>query len=301
MRFKITHQTEYQYRQPASESFAELRVWPQDTSTQKVLKRRLEISPRVTVDTYKDYFGNNVEFFSIPYRHTHLRVSAHAEVETRPEPDLESRLQVTVAEWRQILNSQLPRYFDFMQSTSLAPLSPVSRQLRKKFLHPQAPLGEALLEINHWIHKNVRYEQGVTDITTPLETVLKQRSGVCQDFAHLMLAILRVYRLPARYVSGYVEPADPNQPGADMIGAAASHAWVEVFLPGNLVFGLDPTNDIPTGERHVKVAAGRDYHDVAPMRGTYKGAKDQKLNVIVSLQRREHEPEPATVKRTRVR
>jgi len=284
VRFKVTHQTEYVYRQPACESFAELRVWPQDTLTQTVLSREIRVQPSVQVDYYKDYFGNNVEFFSIPFRHDRLSVTATAEVETRPEPDLRSRLEITVAEWQQILNSQLPQFYDFLQPTSLVPLR-IAEKLRTKFIRPEQTIETALLELNHWIFEKLTYKPGSTDISTPLATVLREKAGVCQDFAHLMLAILRACRLPARYVSGYIEPYDPTKPGAKLIGAAASHAWVEVFLPGGLVFGLDPTNDQPTGERHVKVAAGRDYHDVAPMRGTYKGAQDQQLEVMVSLER----------------
>jgi len=126
---------------------------------------------------------------------------------------------------------------------------------------------------------------GVTDVSTPISDVVKHRRGVCQDFANLMLAILRSNGLPARYVSGYIEAFDPES-GDEMTGAAASHAWVEVYLPGGTWWGLDPTNNQVVGERHIVVAVGRDYHDVAPMRGTYKGANDQKLKVIVSLERR---------------
>jgi transglutaminase-like putative cysteine protease len=165
-------------------------------------------------------------------------------------------------------------------------LGDVLRPLKRRPLGAGATLGEVLHELNGWIHREFTYKPGVTDISTPLATVVKQRVGVCQDFAHLMLAILRTIGLPARYVSGYIEHFDPTKTDARLIGAAASHAWVEVFLPGGEWYGLDPTNNQPAGERHVVTAVGRDYHDVAPMRGTYKGMLDQKLQVIVSLQRR---------------
>ncbi|MEM8866765.1 MAG: transglutaminase family protein, partial [Verrucomicrobiota bacterium] len=117
--------------------------------------------------------------------------------------------------------------------------------------------------------------------------IVATRRGVCQDFAHLMLAILRSNGIPARYVSGYIEPFDPTKADSKLIGAAASHAWVEVYLPGGFWWGLDPTNNQQAGERHVILAMGRDYQDVTPMRGTYKGATDQQLNVMVSLKRSE--------------
>jgi transglutaminase-like putative cysteine protease len=286
MRFHVTHRTQYEYRAPASESFAELRVWPRDTATQKVLKRKLTLDPPAPVDHYVDYFGNHVEFFSLPFRHHRLSVEASAEVVTFPPPDLSEALAVTVGEAYQIFNSQMFRLFDFLQPTEAVPLGEVLRPVKQRFFEAGATLGDSLLALNAWIHRRFTYQPGATEISTPLAQVLKQRSGVCQDFAHLMLALLRSARLPARYVSGYIEPYDPEKTSGELIGAAASHAWVEVFLPGGAWFGLDPTNDQPAGERHVVVAVGRDYHDVAPMRGTYKGAHDQKLEVIVSVRRR---------------
>lgn len=286
MRFSVTHRTEYAYRVPASESFAELRVWPRNTRTQTVLQRKLILDPKVPVDNYVDYFGNHVEFFSIPFRHQKLAVEATAEVQTFPTPDLTEALGVTVGEARQIFRSQTFTLFDFLQSSETVPLGEVLLPLKRRALGPASTLGEVLHELNGWIHREFAYKAGVTDISTPLAQVVKQRTGVCQDFAHLMLAILRTIGLPARYVSGYIEHFDPEKTDARLIGAAASHAWVEVFLPGGEWYGLDPTNNQAAGERHVVTAVGRDYHDVAPMRGTFKGIADQKLQVIVSLQRR---------------
>jgi transglutaminase-like putative cysteine protease len=290
MRFRVTHRTEYAYRAPASDSFAELRVWPRDTKTQKVLQRQLTLEPRVPVDHYVDYFGNHVEFFSVPFRHQKLTVEATAEVETRPAPDLREPLDVTVAEARQIAHSQMSELFDFLQSSDTVPLGEVLAPFKRRFFHPGATLGEALTELNAWIHREFAYQPGVTDISTPLSKVIKQRRGVCQDFAHLMLSIVRTAGLPARYVSGYIEHFDPEKTDAKLVGAAASHAWIEVYLPGGEWHGLDPTNNQPAGERHVVTAVGRDYHDVAPMRGTYKGVLDQKLQVIVSLERQRQNP-----------
>lgn len=290
MRFRVTHRTEYAYRAPASDSFAELRVWPRDTKTQKVLQRQLTLEPRVPVDNYVDYFGNHVEFFSVPFRHQRLAVEATAEVETRPPLDLREPLEVTVAEARQIAHSQMCQLFDFMQSSDTVPLGEVLAPIKHRFFKPGAPLGEALAELNGWIHREFAYQPGVTDISTPLGKVIKQRRGVCQDFAHLMLSLIRTAGLPGRYVSGYIEHFDPEKTDVKLVGAAASHAWVEVGLPGGEWYGLDPTNNQPAGERHVVTAVGRDYHDVAPMRGTYKGVLDQKLQVIVSLERQRPAP-----------
>lgn len=284
MHFHVSHQTEYAYNGAASESFAELRVWPQSDAAQRVISRSLSIEPETTVDHYVDYFGNNVEFFSIPSRHAELIVRAEAEVETFQVEPVESVLDTSIGEARQIYNSSLYQVFEYLQATSLVPLDQHSR-IRKRFFPQASSLREALLGLNEWIYKSFEYRPGVTDVFTPISHVVAQRRGVCQDFANLMLAILRSNGIPARYVSGYIEAFDPDS-GDKMTGAAASHAWVEVFLPGGVWWGLDPTNNQTVGERHIVVAVGRDYNDVAPMRGTYKGANDQKLNVIVSLKRR---------------
>jgi len=286
MRFQVSHSTEYRYPVPASESFAELRVWPQDNDSQRILSRRLEISPSVRVDNYVDYFGNKVEFFSIPHRHHSLVVTSEAEIETFAIQPSEAALDISLGEARQIYNSQRHKLFEFMEPSHHVPLNQ-HRRIRKQFFKQADSLGESLRKLNTWIYKNLEYKPGETTISTPIDDVVRERRGVCQDFAHLMLAILRSNGIPARYVSGYIEAFDPEKTDAKLIGAAASHAWVEVFLPGGSWWGLDPTNNQAAGERHIEVAFGRDYSDVAPMRGTYKGAVDQKLNVIVSLERKE--------------
>jgi transglutaminase-like putative cysteine protease len=286
MRFRITHQTEYHYAVPASESYAELRVSPQTAFDQRVLRHTLQIKPNTRLHSYTDHFGNKVHFFSIPFRHHHLIVKASAEVETLevpPPPD--TVLQVSVAEARQILAGRALQLYPFLQPSTHVPLHKVLLPLRRNFVKPGQPLGEALLGINRWIYENFTYQSGATEVSTPLTEVIRKRKGVCQDFAHLMLSILRTYGLPARYVSGYIEAFDPTSKETALVGATASHAWVEVCLPGGYWWGLDPTNNQTAGLRHVRVATGRDYRDVAPLRGTYKGAQDQKLEVMVSVKR----------------
>lgn len=284
MHFNVSHMTKYAYEGAASESFAELRVWPQSNAAQRVIRRSLHVEPDTSIDHYVDYFGNNVEFFSIPRRHTELVVRAEAEVATFKVEPPDEVLNVSIGEARQVYNSSLYQVFEYLQPSALVPLDQ-HRRIRKKFFPQACSLREALLGLNDWIYHKFEYKPGVTDISTPISEVVEHRRGVCQDFANLMLAILRSNGIPARYVSGYIEAFDPDS-DSKMTGAAASHAWIEVYLPGGFWWGLDPTNNKPAGEQHIVVAVGRDYHDVAPMRGTYKGANDQKLKVIVSLERR---------------
>lgn len=295
MRFRVLHETEYRYATPASESVGELRVCPPGRDCQRVLSRRIEIHPETGLDSFVDCFGNHAEFFSIPYRHPSLRVRAISEVETREPPDVSAALAVTVAEARQIFRSQPSRVWDYIRPSAHTPTDAV-RGILPHALHSEAlTLGRFLEGLNHWIFRKFAYEPGTTDTTTPLSKVVQQRSGVCQDFAHLFLALIRRHGLPARYVSGYIEAFDPETEEGELVGACASHAWIEAMLPGGGWIGLDPTNDQRAGERHVVVAVGRDYGDAAPVRGTYKGASDQRLRVLVSVEReaRAEHPEEA--------
>lgn len=285
MRFRVTHHTIYHYRQPASESVAELRVCPQTDTTQRVLSQKTEVEPEVKLGSFSDHWGNRVEYFSIPYRHDKLVVRAVAEVETFPLADLSAYEQVTFAEARQIMVPRTLDFFDFRRASQRVPTGRALRGIREHFAAPERPVMDTLLAVNGWIYKHFKYVPGATDVGTPVAEVIRSRRGVCQDFAHLMLAIVRTIGIPARYVSGYIESNQPDKPDKALIGAAASHAWIEAALPGDVWVGFDPTNNQMAGERHVKVAVGRDYEDVAPVKGTFKGADDQKLQVMVSVTR----------------
>ena len=287
MQFRISHETVYKYATPASESVGELRLCPLSTPHQEVRNRHLQLDPEVPVSEYVDFFGNTVECFTIPFRHGRLRVRMTADVETRPAGDPGAAADIPAGEARRLNHNRRIDLYHYRLPTKAVPLGSILQPIRRRFFQQDAPLRDCLLGLNAWIHKSFTYKQGVTEISTPLATVIRTRTGVCQDLSHLMLAILRTNGLPARYVSGYIEPHDPTrQGGAELIGAAASHAWVEVNLPDGSWWGFDPTNNQCAGERHVWMAAGRDYHDVAPMRGTYKGAVNQKLRVIVSVRRK---------------
>ena len=285
MRFAVSHRTFYRYPQPASESVAELRLCPLSGPGQVVESRELKVDPEVPVGCFEDFWGNTVEYFAIPFRHSTLGISSHSLVNTSDQEDVGQWEEVTVAEARQIMSRSSLWAIDLRRPTRMVPLGGILREFDRTFVHPGTSIIRTALEINRWIYENFEYSSGVTDVSTPIEQVIQLRKGVCQDFAHVMLSILRTGGIPARYVSGYIEHVDPTQPGSELVGAAASHAWVEILLPGGRWWGLDPTNNQIVGERHIKVATGRDYHDVAPFRGTFRGAQDQKLDVAVEIKR----------------
>lgn len=290
MRFRITHRTHYHYAGSASESFMEARLTPAGDAGQRLISREIKTSPPANLHPYTDYFGNIVESFSIVQRHRELVVESVSEVETCPVPPPSAALEISVSEARQIYRSEKLGLFEFLMPSEAISLGREVNALANQFFKPGDHLGAALLRLNGWIHSSFRYLPGSTRIDTPVETALRQRTGVCQDFAQVMIAILRSAEIPARYVTGYIETetqrkASEARKAPALIGASESHAWVEIFLPGGFWWPLDPTNDCIAGERHVKVSAGRDYHDSTPTRGVFKGTHTEKLSVSVVMQR----------------
>jgi transglutaminase-like putative cysteine protease len=284
MRFSITHATEYRYEHPASEAYVEARLTPPERPWQKTLSHAIEFSPAAPVTGYTDYFGNETVFYSMVKRHDRLVVSNILEVETSPPAVPGAALDLTVGEARQIVSSVATDVFDHLCGTPAAPNGGEARGWGRRFLRSHATLREAITQLNACIHRDFKYAKGSTDVSTPLATVWKTRRGVCQDFAHVMLSVLRTAGLPARYVCGYIE-TDPPKDSRRLVGAVATHAWVEVLVPGMDWVALDPTNNQWCGERHVAVSFGRDFSDAAPLRGTFKGTGGQTMSVKVTMKR----------------
>lgn len=286
MRFEITHSTEYRYHDPAIEAYLEARLTPPATATQNIVSHRVEIVPELPMMHYIDTFGNPVIFFSHTLRHERLAIHNHLVVETHPPNLPDDALDVPVAEARQLFSSVLLDYFDYLQPTSTVPVGSMSAAWARAHLRPDASIRHALESLNCAIHKEFEYRPGVTDHSTPLPQVWSTRRGVCQDFAHVMLSILRTGGLPARYVCGYIETEPPkSRTGRRLVGAVATHAWVEVLVPGLQWVALDPTNNQWCAQQHVAVSFGRDSRDAAPVRGTFKGAGGQDMKIRVNMRR----------------
>src|SRR5271170_4081396 len=284
MTFNIVHTTAYEYSAPAIESFTELRVRPRQSNRQNVHSHLTEVEPRAELEEFTDYYGNTVECLSVPFRHRCLTVTSRSTVETLPHKDALSGLDLTVSEAVRLNWPHRRELFDFLMPSMHAPITPELEALSKQQLPSSGSFSESMLDLCAFIFKNFTYMPGVTDVRTPLAEVLQKQAGVCQDFAHLMIALVRCAGLPARYVSGYLETESVRGTGG-LVGATASHAWVEVYLPSGLWLGIDPTNDMVEGERHVQIGIGRDYGDVPPLRGVFKGAKRQQLSVMVTVSR----------------
>ncbi len=246
MIFNITHTTAYEYSAPAVESFTELRVRPRRGPHQNVLQHVTEVNPRVPLEEFADYYGNTVECLSVPFRHRCLSVTSRSTVETFFPPDALTGLDLSVSEAVRLCWPERRQLFDFLMPSLHAPITPELEALSRRLLPSDAPFGESMLGLNAHIHREFAYVPGVTDVRTPISEVLESRQGVCQDFAHLMIALIRSPDCPARYVSGYIETYAPGDARA-LTGAAASHAWVEIYLPSGLWIGARPDQRHPRG------------------------------------------------------
>jgi transglutaminase-like putative cysteine protease len=288
MEFEVTHTTYYRYTQPAAEAYGEARLAPPSLPSQTVLSHRLRVNPEVRMSSYTDHFGNDVAFFSLPFRHRKLVISNQMRVRTHPTAPPAEVLALSIQEVRQILASSLTDVFDYVQPTSVVQTGREAVAWARRYLRGDLLLGKALHDLNEAIHREFKYVSGSTENTTPLSTIWKTRTGVCQDFAHIGLSILRTAGLPARYVCGYIETHTPDDPpGASLLtGAVATHAWIEVLVPGMIWAAIDPTNRQWIDERYVAVSFGRDYRDASPLRGTFKGSGGQAMRVRVQMKRR---------------
>lgn len=284
MLLAVRHSTRYQYDVPVRESVMEVWMQPQKRTHQRLISFDLEIDPAAQLFSYADTFGNAVYHFDIPQPHDRLTITARSAVETEAPAALPDQLDR--GEWDR-LKSDFVRgeHFDFLHAHGFAgPTKALGGFIAEKNLDElrvRDPL-RALRDLNQAVYDAFAYEAGVTRADSPIDDVLRARRGVCQDFAHVMIAICRGWGIPARYVSGYLFT---DRKAGDRSDPDATHAWVEVFLPSLRWVGFDPTNNILAAERHIACAVGRDYSDVPPSRGVYKGEAESELAVGVTVRK----------------
>jgi transglutaminase-like putative cysteine protease len=285
-RVRLLHVTEFDYDGPVSESYNEVRLQPYDDEDQHCVGFRLHTQPTSSPTASRDYFGNWVHRFNVMPKHRRLRVEAESVVMTQePGVDL-GRSETLVAVDRQRA-ALLDAHYDFLVPSTYVPVPDgIAPLLRAAEDASGGSAGGFARAVAALVHDHFRYAKGSTHVHSSVADVLAAGAGVCQDFAHLLIALARARGMPARYVSGYLIPADADEDGnglEQVIGGRASHAWADVFVPGSGWAGLDPTLGTPTSGRHVRVASGRDYGDVAPVRGVYRGQAGQRLSVNVLM------------------
>jgi transglutaminase-like putative cysteine protease len=225
---------------------------------------------------------------SLPYRHTRLKIRSEALIQTLSGTLPAENLDLTIQESRQILTGSLAYVFDYLQPTDMVKIGRESVQWAKRYLNGRTTLREGLETLNSAIHENFQYRKGATNFSTDVGSIWRERIGVCQDFAHIMLSVLRTAGLPSRYVCGYIETSPitgENGESKRLIGSVATHAWVEVLVPGQQWVALDPTNNRWCGEQHISVSFGRDASEASPIRGTFKGTGRQTMKVQVRVNR----------------
>ena len=285
-RYHLVHVTEFCYDGPVSESYNELRLRPMDDERQSCVSFRLAILPSGRAVSYKDAFGNWAHQFNVLREHRQLKVEADSSVLVHDFPAPPPN-PMTFAEFDSMQEEVFEEHFDFVSPTAYVPrLSALSRFVETAESRSRGTVQGFAQAACGVINEEFRYGKGATHVHSSIEDALSKGMGVCQDFAHLLLGILRTRGLPARYVSGYLVPgtsAEGNSTVEQVIGGQASHAWAEVYLPNTGWMALDPTLGKPVGLRHVRLAYGRDYGDVAPVRGVYKGHAGQRLSVDVSV------------------
>jgi len=275
--FFIRHRTHYTYSGFVIDAASELKLYPVEDEFQKVVEQQITISQQPIVDILKDYFGNTTGFFSIISPHDELLVESLVAVEMRPKPALFRSVNLEEV-WNKIRSYEVQsKFHDFINSEAAAFGADIQLSISESINRNQHPL-DTILELSNYIYKNFAYRKGVTDIETSVDEIWKLKAGVCQDFAHLLLYMLRTMGIPSRYVSGYICPGT-----SEWRGEGATHAWAEVWLPDLGWVGVDPTNKCLAGERHVRLATGRNFSDCTPVKGTYKGARKHTLEVTVKF------------------
>jgi len=275
--YSVRHITGFRYQPAVRESMMEVRLKPRNEGRQRCLSFQLDIEPSTNVMNYRDFLGNTVHHFDIAGSHTEIKVATQALVEVQPSDgerdrgtwgDLDRRIEAE-DHWEMLLPSQF--------ACSSERLKDLARELK---CERRATPHEFLVELNHAIYDSFQYVPNSTKVDSPIDEALEARQGVCQDFSHIMIALARSLEIPCRYVSGYLyhEPKEK-----DRSLESASHAWVEALLPNLGWTAFDPTNNLVGGDRHIRVALGRDYADVPPTRGVYKNEAQSELAVAVTV------------------
>lgn len=294
MFYSIRHLTKFRYSRPVSESIMELRMHPRSEGVQRCLSFELSVTPRTRVQSYRDYLSNVVHHFNVPSAHRQLTIIAEAMVDVATRTPLPDRLsaeawpqlreQLAAGDfWEMLAPSQFAHWTDLTEDFARQLGIPDQTQAQQR-----DPL-ELLRELNSTLPREIAYAPKTTRVDSPADDALRNRQGVCQDYAHIMIALVRRMGIPCRYVSGYLfHKAGTKTRSTE----GATHAWIEAFLPDLGWVGFDPTNDVIAGESHVRTAVGRDYADVPPTRGVFNGDAASELTVAVRVAPSDKPPPP---------
>jgi transglutaminase-like putative cysteine protease len=275
-RLRVVHSTGYAYKSPVTASFNEARLTPRSDSRQNVILNRVETVPATRSYRYVDYWGTAVTAFDLHAPHTELEVTSSSVVETG-----RGDMPADGATWDDLRSAAvIDRFDDVLSPTAYAPASRRIQAVGKRIAKYNDPQ-QAVTAAANWVHSELEYVPGTTGVHSSGLDAHREGKGVCQDFAHLSLILLRSMGIPARYVSGYLHPNKKAKVGDTIDGQ--SHAWVQAWTGG--WWNYDPTNDADINEQYISVGVGRDYADVSPLKGIYSGEGSTDLDVVVEITR----------------
>jgi transglutaminase-like putative cysteine protease len=282
MFYAIRHFTRYRYSHWVWQSMMEVRMHPRSEGNQRCFIFQLSVNPRARIFSYTDSRGNLVHHFDLPARHRQLTIVSDTLVNIDPQQPIPETMDYEV--WNQLEQLiEQKDYWDILMPSHFARPSPELEGLANEIgvakRDGRSPLA-FVRDLAIGVYRSFSYVKKSTAVNSPIEHALRSRQGVCQDFAHIMIALVRQARIPCRYVSGYLYHSSEN---ADRSADGATHAWVEALFPDLGWVGFDPTNNLIVGERHIRTAVGRDYADVPPTMGTMKGKGDTELQVRVRV------------------
>jgi transglutaminase-like putative cysteine protease len=280
MLLRISHRTRFVYDLPAHDSHNELRLRPLDDTEQRCVSFELDIDQPAAVLLYRDFFGNHSHSISVSAPHRELTIVARSLVE---RPDMLAQKTRPEVMFRDFLAEDEAHINDYCEFLSASHYIPFSKRLQRLFWMARPgeteDVGAYVARVVAWVRDQFDYQKARTNVNSSVDDILKSGSGVCQDFAHLTIGLLRLAGVPARYVSGYLAPG-LSPTGSAPLGEQASHAWLEAWIPHAGWSGFDPTNRYRTDERHVRVAVGRDYADVPPLRGMYRSQTTSQVMTV---------------------
>jgi transglutaminase-like putative cysteine protease len=272
MKYDIFHCTRYVYSTPVRDSFNDVRLEPPSIPEQTVESFLLRVLPAVRLRHYTDFYSNWIHHFEIPEAHTYLMIESRSRVSTHPPAAIPEDAKICPVE--KLGEAQnIERCFDFLQTSRFVEITPDAWKLALDATQGRTDVWPAALTLMRFVHGFLKYTPNSTHVHTHMSDVIKDRRGVCQDYAHLMIGLCRALKIPARYVSGYLATEE----------ASATHAWMEVFLPGLGWRALDPTHNRQIDGTYVKIGAGRDYADVPPITGNYRGTLQRTMEVEVKI------------------
>jgi transglutaminase-like putative cysteine protease len=275
--FKIRHITRYQYENTVRDSANQIMLYPVQDAFQTILQHNIQVSGHPLIHIHTDYFGNEIGTFTQVQPHRELVIDSYLLVNTKAHP-VPADDQTAAIQWQTLdnLRHQID-FIDFLKQERFEGADEIQLLIDAERRNGGTPL-QAAQHFSKYIYETFEYRKGITTVETTPDEIWKLKSGVCQDFAHLLSIMLRFLHIPARYVSGYI---CPKQNG--MRGEGATHAWVEAYIPFFGWLGLDPTNNCLVNETHVKLAAGKNFSDCSPVKGTYRGTSSHTLDVTVSV------------------